>query len=300
MDLIYRFDPFQPLASSPVQDAEAALAALRDGNERFADIVARMQARMLGGAAGEPLVIPMCPVSLGLPIAPGMTPRQAPFGLVLGCSDARVPTEAIFDQSFNDLFVVRIAGNVLGTECVGSIDYAVRNLGDSLKVAVVLGHSGCGAVTAAVAGHEAPSDYVDIAFSHALRSLVDRIQIAVRGAAKALRQVAGKDVQHNPGYRKALVEVAVYLNAAVTAYDLAREIHGLGQTNLRVVYGVCDLGDLRVQALPDATVARSAGRAEFADAPAKAEDFVELAAQISQRVVASGALADPGLSSHGC
>jgi len=299
MDLVYRFDPFQPVVSSPVHDADAALAALRAGNERFADIVSRMQARMLGGAAGEPLVIPMCPVSLGLPIAPGMAPRQTPFGLVLGCSDARVPTEAIFDQSFNDLFVVRIAGNVLGTECVGSIDYAVRNLGESLKVAVVLGHSGCGAVTAAVAGHEAPADYVDIAFSHALRSLVDRIQIAVRGASKALREIAGNDVRQNPGYRKALVEVAVYLNAAVTAYDLAREIHGLGRTDLRVVYGVCDLGDLRVRALPDATVARQAGRAMFAEAPERAEDFIELGNTISAQVIASGALADPGLSAHG-
>ena len=299
MDLVYRFDPFQPVVSSPVHDADAALAALRAGNERFADIVSRMQARMLGGAAGEPLVIPMCPVSLGLPIAPGMAPRQTPFGLVLGCSDARVPTEAIFDQSFNDLFVVRIAGNVLGTECVGSIDYAVRNLGESLKVAVVLGHSGCGAVTAAVAGHEAPADYVDIAFSNALRSLVDRIQIAVRGASKALREIAGNDVRQNPGYRKALVEVAVYLNAAVTAYDLAREIHGLGRTDLRVVYGVCDLGDLRVRALPDATVARQAGRAMFAEAPERAEDFIELGNTISAQVIASGALADPGLSAHG-
>ncbi len=299
MDLIYRFDPFQPVATSPVQDAEAALAALRDGNRRFADIVARMQARFLGGGAGEPLVIPMCPVSLGLPIAPGMAPRQAPFGLVLGCSDARVPTEAIFDQSFNDLFVVRIAGNVLGTECVGSIDYAVRNLGESLKVAVVLGHSGCGAVSAAVAGHEAPSDYVDIAFSHALRSLVDRIQIAVRGAAKALRQVAGKDVQHSPGYRRALVEVAVYLNAAVTAYDFAREIRGLEKANLRVVYSVCDLGDLRVRALPDASAGTAGEPVTFADAPERAEDFVELAARISERVVARGALEEVGASSVG-
>jgi carbonic anhydrase len=299
MDLIYRFDPFQPVASSPVGDAEAALAALRDGNERFADIVARMQARILGGAAGEPLVIPMCPVSLGLPIAPGMAPSQAPFGLVLGCSDARVPTEAIFDQSFNDLFVVRIAGNVLGTECVGSIDYAVRHLGASLKVAVVLGHSGCGAVSAAVAGHEAPSDYVDIAFSHALRSLVDRIQIAVRGAAKALRQVAGHDVRHSPGYRRALVEVAVYLNAAVTAYDLSREIRGLERQKLRVVYSVCDLGDLRARALPDASGRDAAGRVTFADAPDRAEDFSKLADTIAERVVARGVLEEIGSSSVG-
>jgi carbonic anhydrase len=289
MDVIYRFDPFQPLVSSAVPDAETALASLREGNERFAGIVARMQARMLGGAAGEPLVIPVCPMSLGLPLAAGMALNQAPFGLVLGCSDARVPTEAIFDQSFNDLFVVRIAGNVLGTECVGSIDYAVRHLATSLKVAVVLGHSGCGAVSAAVAGHETPEEYVDIAFSHALRSLVDRIQIAVRGAAKALRQVAGSDVAKRPEYRDALVSVAVYLNAAVTAYDLQREIRGLEKMNLRVVYGVCDIGDFRVRALPDALAASaSVAQTTFADAPERAEDFIVLAAQVAERVVARG------------
>lgn len=287
MDLIYRYDPFQPVASRPMPDAEAALNALREGNERFTEIVARMQERMLGGAAGEPLVIPVCPVSLGLPLVPGMTPNQTPFGLVLGCSDARVPTEAIFDQSFNDLFVVRIAGNVLGTECVGSIDYAARHLGQSLKVAVVLGHSGCGAVTAAVDGYETPEDYVDIAFTHALRSLVDRIQIAVRGAAKALRLAAGSDVSRRPGYRAALVELAVYLNAAVTAYDLRREISGLGNSNLRVVYGVCDLGDLRVRALP---AAPGIAPTTFSDAPAQAEDFVALAGQLAGRLVARGTL----------
>jgi carbonic anhydrase len=163
----------------------------------------------------------------------------------------------------------------------------------------VLGHSGCGAVSAAVAGHEAPSDYVDIAFSHALRSLVDRIQIAVRGAAKALRHVAGNDVRHSPGYRRALVEVAVYLNAAVTAYDLAREIRGLERQKLRVVYTVCDLGDLRVRSLPDASAGSAAERVTFADAPERAEDFVELAARICGRVVARGVLEEIGGSSVG-
>jgi carbonic anhydrase len=290
MDLIYRYDPFQPVGSSAIPDAPAALAALREGNERFADIVRRMQERTLGGAAGEPLVIPVCPVSLGLPIAPGVAPRQAPFGLVVGCSDARVPTEAIFDLSFNDLFVVRIAGNILGTECVGSIDYAVRHLGQSLKVAVVLGHSGCGAVAAAVAGYETPADYVDIAATHALRSLVDRIQIAVRGAAKALRETAGPAVARHPHYQHALVEVAVYLNAALTAYDLQREIRGVGAgSSLPVVFGVCDLGDLRVRSLPDVPAnTGAASPTTFANAPERAEDFVALAAQVARRVVQKG------------
>ncbi len=291
MDLIYRFEPSQWLVSCPVPDAAAALLELQKGNERLAGIVARMQDQMSGGAACEPIVIPVCPVSLGLPLAAGMSHNQAPFGLVLGCSDARVPTEVIFDQSFNHLFVVRIAGNVLGTECVGSIDFAVRHLADSLKVVVVLGHSRCGAVTAAVAGYEAPEDYIDIAFSHGLRSLVDRIQIAVRGAAKALRQVAGNDVARCPGYTKALVEMTAYLNAAVTASDLQREVRGLEQSNLPVVYGVFDLDDLRVRAIPDAPgMCGVAERMTFAEAPKRADEFVALAARLAERVVARGML----------
>jgi carbonic anhydrase len=286
MDLIYRFDPFQPVSSRSPADADAALTLLREGNERFAEIVAKMQERVLGGAAAEPLVVPVCPVSLGLPLAPGMALKQSPFALVLGCSDARVPTEEIFDQSFNNLFVVRIAGNVLGTECVGSVDYAVRHLGPSLKVAVVLGHSGCGAVAAAVAGYETPADYVDIAFTHALRSLVDRIQIAVRGASRALRQFAGNDVVKNPGYSGALAEVAVYLNAALTAFDLRREIEGLGSSSLPVVYGVCDLGDLRVRSLP-ASSAAGAVPEMFAQAPQSPDDFVLLAGELAKRAIAS-------------
>ena len=202
---------------------------------------------------------------------------------MLGCSDARVPTEAIFDLSFNDLFVVRIAGNVLGTECVGSVDFAVRNLASSLKVALVLGHTGCGAVAAAVAGYETPADYVDIVCTHSLRSLVDRIQIAVRGASRAIRQVAGNDAAESPGYSGALAEVAVYLNAALTAYDLRREVEGVGNTNLPVVYSVCDLGDLRVRSLPAGPGAHAEPAEMFAAPPQGADGFVSLARQLAER-----------------
>ena len=61
---------------------------------------------------------------MGLPFLPGAALDQQPFAMVLGCSDARVPIESIFDQSFNEMFVVRVAGNVLGTEGLGSFDYA--------------------------------------------------------------------------------------------------------------------------------------------------------------------------------
>jgi carbonic anhydrase len=74
--------------------------------------------------------------------------EQKPFGTVLGCSDSRVPPELVFDQGFGDLFVVRVAGNVIAADVVASLAYAALHLGTSLFV--VMGHTGCGAVTAAL------------------------------------------------------------------------------------------------------------------------------------------------------
>jgi carbonic anhydrase len=74
---------------------------------------------------------------------------QRPFAVVLGCSDSRVPPELVFDQSFGDLFVIRLAGNLIAPGVAGSIQYAYQHLGTSLLV--VLGHEGCGAVKAALA-----------------------------------------------------------------------------------------------------------------------------------------------------
>ncbi len=116
---------------------------------------------------------------------------QSPFGIVLGCSDARAPIELIFDQSHNELFVVRVAGNVLGTECLGSIEYAARNFAASLRLVVVLGHSGCGAVGAAVDLYLDPVAYGAIAETHSLRSIIDRILVVVRIADKALERRCG-------------------------------------------------------------------------------------------------------------
>jgi carbonic anhydrase len=295
MDLIYRYDPYQPISQKPIEDAAAADKALRDGNDRFAEIARRMQQRTLGAKETEPIVIPVSPISLGLPLYPGAALAQSPFALVLGCSDARVPIEPIFDQSFNDLFVVRIAGNVLGTECLGSIDYAVRHLGNSLKLVVVLGHSGCGAVTAAVDGYLSPNDFVDIAFTHALRSLVDRIQIAVRAAAKALRQTGGASVERSPDYRERLIEMAVYLNAAVTAFDLQREIRSLDNSTLKIVYGVYEMTTLHVRSLPDDRRRVPTFECGFADAPETADDFMNLGQELAERLLGAG---DPGVSAE--
>lgn len=250
MDVIYRYDPYAPITARQIPDAQAALNALVQGNDRLVQLVHRMQERTLGGDAGEPIIIPMCPMSSGLPLFPGAMPSQAPFAVVLGCSDARVPTEAVFDQSFNDLFVLRIAGNVLGSECLGSLHYALRNLKDSIKLIVVLGHSKCGAVTAAVDTHLSPDAYVNIACTFPLRSLVDQIQVAVRGASHALDKYAGAAIPDKSMYRSLLVGVTAYVNAAVSAFELQRELSLYGEDGPQVVFGVYDFESLRVQSNP--------------------------------------------------
>jgi len=78
---------------------------------------------------------------------------QKPFAVILGCSDSRVPPEILFDQGIGDLFVIRVAGNIVDDVVLGSIEYAVEHLGT--KLVVILGHSKCGAVKATVKGGEA-------------------------------------------------------------------------------------------------------------------------------------------------
>jgi carbonic anhydrase len=281
MDVVYRYDSFEPIVHQPIADADEAMAYLERGHNRYATIVRQVHREMMGGPASEQIVIPSNPLSFGLPRLSGTAVAQTPFALVLGCSDARAPVEQIFDQSPNDVFVVRVAGNVLGVECLGSIDYAVANLGKSLKLVVVLGHSTCGAVSAAVDSYLAPKNYAQIAFTHALRSLVDRIQTAVRGAANALEGVGGASISQRPEYRDALIETAVYLNAAVTAYDVQREIKQPSAADIRVVYSVFDLVNHRVRADPrkDAPV--------FAEVPGGAEDFSQLGTKIAKSVLAT-------------
>jgi carbonic anhydrase len=98
---------------------------------------------------------------------------QSPFAIVLGCSDSRVPIETIFDQRAGNIFVIRVAGNFLNEDNLGSIEYAVEALG--AKLILVLGHTGCGAVTAAL-------DYVrdGIGQRGHIQGLVDAVAPAVR------------------------------------------------------------------------------------------------------------------------
>jgi len=107
--------------------------------------------------------------------------EQHPFAVVLSCSDSRVPPEVIFDQGIGDLFVIRVAGNILDNTALGSIEYAVEHL--NVKLIVVLGHERCGAVSAAVKGGEA--------LGH-IRFLVEAIQPAVEKA----KQLPGDVIQN--------------------------------------------------------------------------------------------------------
>lgn len=281
MDVIYRYDPFAPIVARQIPDAEAAISELVQGNDRFKSIVDRMQQQTLGESVGEPMIIPMNPMTWGLPLFPGAVPTQAPFAAVLGCSDARVPIEAVFDQTFNDLFVLRIAGNVLGSECLGSLHYAIRNLKESLKLIVVLGHAKCGAVTAAVDTHLSPDAYANIACTFPLRSLVDQIQIAVRGAAHALETHLGSPMSNKSMFRSVLVAVTSYVNAAVSAFELQRELELYDENGPRVVFGVYEFESLRVQGSP---LVRS-GEPRLRPAPRSAKELADYASEVVNEIM---------------
>ena len=101
-----------------------------------------------------------------------LTERQEPFAIVLGCSDSRVPAEIVFDQGLGDLFVIRVAGNIVAPSQVGSVEFAAEQFGT--RLVVVLGHSRCGAIEATARG--APTPVGTIAQPGAI---VDRVRPSV-------------------------------------------------------------------------------------------------------------------------
>src|SRR5256885_14225411 len=109
--------------------AQEALDRLRAGNGRFVASIGRE-------------------IRIGHPRRVELAQEQRPFAIVLGCSDARVPAELVFDQGLGDLFVIRVAGNIVAPSQVGSVEFAASRYGT--KLVVVMGHSNCGAITAAV------------------------------------------------------------------------------------------------------------------------------------------------------
>jgi carbonic anhydrase len=100
---------------------------------------------------------------------------QAPFAVVLGCSDSRAPVEIIFDQGLGDLFVIRVAGNIVAPSQVGSVEFATEQFG--IRLVIVLGHTRCGAIDATLEELRRPSENR----SKNLSSIVDRIRPSVEG-----------------------------------------------------------------------------------------------------------------------
>ena len=142
--------------------ARAALAALREGNRRFVGRLGLESESGLeaGAARARRRTLPA---------------GQEPFAIVLGCSDARVPAEIVFDQGLGDLFVIRVAGNIVAPSQIGSVEFAAAAFGT--RLVVVLGHSNCGAIHATLEQLARPSREQ----SRNLRSIVDRIRPAVEG-----------------------------------------------------------------------------------------------------------------------
>jgi carbonic anhydrase len=285
IEIVYRYDPEHPPTRTQPGSADEARRRLELGNLSFASLLDPQS----GHAADGSWVIPFDLEDIGI-AAPGAAPKQQPYAAVLGCSDARVPTELIFNAACNEMFVVRIAGNVLGREGIGSLDYAVENLRGSLKLLVVLGHSHCGAVTAAADAFLKPASYLGVANNHPLRSIVNSLYPAVRSAADVLMRGWGRDVEAHPGYRSALIETAIVLNAALTASMLVQEMGPAELGGIKVVYGVYDLVSRRVQTpsrvLPSATMPAS-----LVEPPVDAAGFDRLGEQIVQSTLIESLLA---------
>jgi carbonic anhydrase len=149
---------------------------------------------------------------------------QEPFAIILGCSDSRVPAEMVFDQGVGDLFVIRVAGNIVAPSQVGSVEFAAEKFGT--RLVVVLGHSLCGAVTATVEEMRLPAERR----SPNLLSIVDRIRPSVEGLLDT-EEALDSDT---------LVELAVRANIRASANHLrhgSEILEGLTRTDGLVVVG---------------------------------------------------------------
>ena len=234
VEIIYRCEPGVPEGPRPA-DPAAARAQLEAGNRALVSLLGS-----LDGAPGVARrVVHVDPHSLGAAVDDSRAPPQEPFAAIVGCSDARVPIEMIFNEGPNDLFVIRVAGNGLGSEVLGSLRYVTDHLASSVRLIVVLGHSGCGAVTAAADVFLSPRHYLELTSSHNLRTMIDRLQAPVGASAKALKVVHGAGVVERRGYRAALIETSIAVNAALAAHTIACE---LPRENLAAVWGVYLLG----------------------------------------------------------
>lgn len=221
-------------------DAATARHRLEAGNDAFA--------ALFDDTGGEDRrLVQLAPEELGVSTT-GAAPEQQPFATVLSCADARVPVEMLFSQRANDLFVVRVAGGVLGESAMGSLDFSVAHL-PTVRLVLVLGHTGCGAVSAAVDTYLDPYSYFAMGDSRPLLALVHNLLAPVRLAAYTLEHLHGGQVVGRPGYRSALVDLAVVANAGVVAAAIAarnaRRAATVGR-HVQTGFGVYDLVSRRV------------------------------------------------------
>jgi carbonic anhydrase len=175
--------------------ARDALQRLRHGNLRFASNVRGSDAFVSHTRRAE------------------LTAGQQPFAIILGCSDSRVPAEIVFDQGLGDLFVIRVAGNIVAPSQIGSVEFAAARYGT--RLVVVLGHSQCGAILATVEELCRPTENQ----SQNLRAIVDRVRPSVE-------ELFATDLRHDPD---ALVKQAVRANIRASADHLRHGSHVLEQ-----------------------------------------------------------------------
>jgi carbonic anhydrase len=166
--------------------AREALERLREGNRRFVAEVRSRNSLASQTRRNE------------------LTGGQEPFAIILGCSDSRVPAEIVFDQGLGDLFVIRVAGNIVASSQVGSVEFAAARYGS--RLVVVLGHSQCGAVLATLEELQHSTDQQ----SQNLRSIVDRIRPSVQA-------LLATELRRDP---EALVHQAVRANIRASADHL--------------------------------------------------------------------------------
>lgn len=190
-------------------NALEALARLKEGNQRFAKNVRSV----------DSLVSHMRRADL--------VNRQDPFAVILGCSDSRAPAEIVFDQGLGDLFVIRVAGNIVAPSQVGSVEFAAERFGTPLVV--VLGHSGCGAIAAAI-----DACHGDLGVSQAQMSIVNRVRPSVQA-------LLDTDLAED---RKRLSDAAVRANVRASANHLrsaSTSLEELQKSGLLVVGAVYDI-----------------------------------------------------------
>jgi carbonic anhydrase len=160
-------------------NSKAALAKLMSGNKRYV-IAKQLHSNLTSERRAE------------------LKDGQCPIAIILGCSDSRVPPELIFDQGLGDLFVVRVAGNILDNVVLGSIEYAASHLGTSLVM--ILGHSKCGAIeaTAARGSMEGHLPCLTAAIQPSLDEVKDKPGDLINNAAKANAKMIGQELLTEP------------------------------------------------------------------------------------------------------